>query len=142
MNLATLTTLHALMAGGWIACVLTEALFERALLGKGREQELILARLHWKVDKLVEGPLLVGMVLSGGAILHHWPVDNLLATKLAFAGVAIAANIWCIWLVWLRLGHAENDRWEDFARVDHSQHKWGALVLLGLVGAAAIGLWH
>ncbi|MBD3728824.1 MAG: hypothetical protein IE933_03885 [Sphingomonadales bacterium] len=134
--------LHALLAGAWIGCVLVEALFERALLGKGREQELILARLHWKVDKFVEAPLLVAVALAGGAMIHAYPMDGLLATKLAFAALAILANIWCIWLVKRRLDHAEAGRWEEFERVDHSQHRWGAVVLLGLLGAATLGLLY
>ena len=135
-------SLHALLAGAWIGCVLVEALFERALLGQGRDKELILARLHWKVDLWVEGPLLLAVMLTGGMMVHLYPIDGLLMAKLACAAVAILANIWCIWLVRVRLAHAEAGDWTAFERVDHSQHKWGALVLLGLLGAAVLGLLH
>ena len=37
-----LLPLHLALVGLWLGCVLTEALFERALLGKGRDKELIL----------------------------------------------------------------------------------------------------
>lgn len=135
-------SLHALLAGAWIGCVLVEALFERALLGQGRDKELILARLHWKVDLWVEGPLLLAVMLTGGMMVHLYPIDGLLMAKLACAAVAILANIWCIWLVRVRLAHAEAGDWAAFERFDHSQHKWGALVLLGLLGAAVLGLLH
>lgn len=138
--------IHGLLAGAWIGCVLVEALFERALLGLGRDNELILARLHWKVDLFIEGPLLVAVAITGLVLV--WPIHQahaggtLLHTKLAFAVIAILANLRCIWLVKLRLGHAEAGRWEEFERADHSQHRWGALVLLGLLGAATLGLVH
>ena len=134
--------IHALLAGAWIGCVLVEALFERALLGSGRDKELILARLHRKVDLYIEGPLLAGVVVTGAMMVSMMPIDGLLKAKLAFAVTAILANIWCIWLVRLRLGHAEAGRWEEFERVDHSQHRWGAVVMIGLLGAATIGLWR
>lgn len=132
--------LHALLAGAWIGCVLVEALFERALLGKGREQELILARLHWKVDLLVEAPLLLAVAVTGALNFAGRPVDALLGAKLAFAAVAILANLYCIWLVKVRLDRAEAGDWAGFEKADHIQHKAGALVLLALLGAAGIGL--
>jgi hypothetical protein len=141
-----LLPLHALLAGAWIGCVLVEALFERALLGQGRDKDLLCARLHWKVDKLVEGPLLVAVAITG--FLNARPIhqadagDALLHTKVALGVIAILANIWCIWLVKIRLRHAEAGDWEAFERVDHRQHQWGAVVLIGLLGAAGLGLWR
>ena len=41
-----LLILHLALVGLWLGCVLTEALFERALLGKGRDNELILTALN------------------------------------------------------------------------------------------------
>lgn len=135
-----LLTLHLLAAGVWIGTVLVEALFERALLGKGREQELILARLHWKVDKLVELPLLIVTLASGIKLLNQVPLDTMLRAKLACAALAIFANLYCIWLVRLRLKVAEAGAWELFAIIDKRQHQVGALVLLGLLGAAGLGM--
>lgn len=135
-----LLTLHLLAAGVWIGTVLVEALFERALLGKGREQELILARLHWKVDKLVELPLLIVTLASGIKLLNQVPLDTMLRAKLACAALAIFANLYCIWLVRLRLKVAEAGAWELFAIIDKHQHQVGALVLLGLLGAAGLGM--
>jgi len=135
-----LPTLHAILVGAWIGTVLVEALFERALLGQGREQELILARLHWKVDKLVELPLLIAVTVSGIKLLQGEQLDGLLKAKLACALLAVFANLYCIWLVKLRLKVAEAGAWELFAMIDKRQHQIGALVLLGLLGAAGLGL--
>jgi len=49
-------TLHVLFAGLWLGCVVTEVLFERTLLHRGRETERLLARLHLRVDLWVELP--------------------------------------------------------------------------------------
>lgn len=137
-----LAALHLLFAGAWIGTVLVEALFEQALLGQGREQELILARLHWRVDKLVELPLLIATVVSGARLLRDVPLDGLLRAKLACAALAIFANLYCIWLVRLRLKVAEAGAWELFAMIDKRQHQIGALVMIGLLGAAGLGMMH
>lgn len=135
-----LATLHILFVGAWIGTVLVEALFERALLGQGRAQELALARLHWQVDKLVELPLLIAVVASGAKLLRDVPLDGLLRAKLACAALAVFANLYCIWLVRLRLKVAEAGAWELFAMIDKRQHQIGALVLIGLLGAAGLAI--
>lgn len=137
-----LATLHILFAGAWIGTVLVEAAFERTLLGQGREQQLILARLHWKVDKLIELPLLIAAAVSGAKLVRGMPLDDLLRAKLACAALAVFANLYCIWLVRLRLRVAEAGAWELFAMIDKRQHQIGALVLLGLLGAAGLGIAH
>lgn len=137
-----LQTLHLLAAGAWIGTVLVEALFERALLGQGRDHELALARLHWQVDKLVELPLLILVVASGIKLLGQVPIDPMLKAKLACAALAVFANLYCIWLVRLRLKMAEAGAWDLFAIIDKRQHQVGALVLIGLLGAAGLGLVH
>lgn len=135
-----LQTLHLLAVGAWIGTVLVEALFERALLGQGRDKELALARLHWQVDKLVELPLLIVVLASGAKLLGQVPLDPLLRGKLACAALAIFANLYCIWLVRLRLKVAEAGAWELFTMIDKRQHQIGALVLIGLLGAAGLGM--
>ncbi len=137
-----LAALHMLFAGAWIGTVLVEALFERALLGQGRDKELILARLHWRVDKLVELPLLIAVTVSGAKLLRGIPLDGMLRAKLACAALAVFANLYCIWLVRLRLRMAEAEAWDLFAMIDKRQHQIGALVLIGLLGAAGLGIAH
>jgi len=62
-----LLPLHLALVGLWLGCVLTEALFERALLGKGRDKELILSALHKSVDVFIEIP---AFTLVGGGRLQ------------------------------------------------------------------------
>lgn len=57
--------LHLTFAALWIGCILTEALFERALLAGDRASHLQLARLHARVDLLVEMPAFMGVLLTG-----------------------------------------------------------------------------
>lgn len=131
--------LHLLFVGIWLGCVLTEALFERALLGKGREFELVLVALHKKVDLVVEIPAFVGVLLTGGWMLSMTPPSPLLHAKIGFGLLAIVANTYCVWLVFARARAAQAGQWERFAALDHRQHMFGAVVLLGLLGAASVG---
>lgn len=137
-----LPTFHALLVGAWIGTLLIEALFERALLGQGRDNELLLARLGWKFAKLAELPLLIAVVASGVKLLQGVPLDGLLRAKLACALLAVFANLYCIWLVKLRLRMAEAGAWDLFAMIDRRQHVVGGIVLAGLLGAAGLSLYR
>ena len=136
-----LLPLHLVFVGLWLGCVLTEALFERALLGKGRAQESILASLHRKVDILVEIPAFLGVLMTGALMLGSASPNGLLQMKIGFGVLAILANAYCVWLVFRRSAHAARDEWQAFERIDHLQHKVGALVLLGILGALGSGLY-
>jgi hypothetical protein len=131
---------HLLFVGLWLGCVLTEALFERALLGQGHEAELTLAKLHWRVDQWIEVPAIVAVVGTGLVMWQGAAPSNLLVWKVAGAGVAVAANLWCVGLVIKRLAQARSGDWTGFAATDHLQHKVGAVVLVGILLAAGLGL--
>ena len=135
-----LLPLHLVSTGLWLGCVLTEALFERALLGKGREQELLLARLHKRVDLVVEVPAFLLVLVTGGLMLETASPSLLLHAKVGFSLLAIAANAYCVWLVFKRFAHASAGNWEAFARADYLQHQVGAVVLVGILIALGIGL--
>lgn len=139
----TILLVHILLVGIWLGCVLTEALFERALLGKGREQERILTRLHKRVDVWIEIPAFVGVLVSGGVLLNHADWNRILQTKVLLGLVAIAANAYCVGLVFRRSKTAESGDWERFEALDHLQHKWGAVVLVAMLLALGLGvhLW-
>jgi uncharacterized membrane protein len=133
--------LHLTFVGLWLGCVLTEALFERALLGKGREQEMLLAALHKRVDVFVEIPAFVVVLLTGGLMLPTALQSPALTTKIGFGLLAVVANIYCVRLVFRRLSHGACGDWAAFHRVDHLQHKIGAIVLVGILIALGIGLF-
>ncbi len=136
-----LLPIHLVFVGLWLGCVLTEALFERSLLGQGRDKEWILARLHKRVDLFVEIPAFVVVLLTGGAMLANTAPSALLHAKIGFALLAIGANIYCVYLVFRRERFAANNQWVEFDAIDHKQHKFGAVVLVGMLLALALGFY-
>ncbi|TXT39705.1 MAG: lipoprotein [Comamonadaceae bacterium] len=135
-----LLILHLLFIGLWLGCVLTEALFERALLGQGRAHELLLADLHKRVDVWVEIPAFVAVLVTGGMLLAQAAPSHWLYTKVAFGLLAVLTNGVCVGLVFARAKAAHRGNWEHFDRLDSLQHKLGAVVLLALLVALVIGL--
>lgn len=136
---SSLLPVHLVFAGLWLGCVLTEILFERALLGQGRAQERLLATLHKRVDLLVEIPAFVGVLLTGAFMLNSASSGPVLHTKIGFGLIAAAANLYCVWLVFRRAKAAQAGDWESFSRLDHLQHEAGAVVLAGILGALSMG---
>ena len=137
---ALLLPLHLTFVGLWLGCVLTEALFERALLGHGRDKELILSALHRRVDLFIEIPAFVLVLATGGLLLAGAQPSGLLHAKLGLALLAVAANVYCVYLVFKRHRLALQGDWQGFEKADHLQHKIGAVVLLGILGALGLGL--
>ncbi len=137
-----LPLLHVLFAAAWLGCVLTEVVFERLLLAQGAALHPLLGRLHRRVDLAIELPLLAGVAFSGAVMLVAGAeaMDRLLTAKIAVGAVAIAANLWCVRLVLRRCAQAQAGDVSGFENTDHAQHRWGALVLLGLVAAFALAL--
>ncbi len=135
----TLLLVHLLFVGVWLGCVLTEALFERALLGQGREHERILVGLHKRVDVWIEIPAFVGVLISGGFLLSHAAWSSTLQAKIMLGLVAIATNIYCVRLVFLRAKAVDSGDWPQFEALDHLQHKWGAVVLVAILLALGLG---
>ena len=89
---ALLLPLHLTFVGLWLGCVLTEALFERALLGQGRDKDLILSALHKRVDIFIEIPTFIMVLTTGAMLLATVPKTPILYAKLGFALIAIATN--------------------------------------------------
>lgn len=139
---SALLLLHLAFAGIWLGCILTETLFERALLGKGREQELILAALHKRVDILVEIPAFLAVLVTGALMFLSTDASPLLAAKIVIGLLAIGTNIYCVRLVFRRASAANAGRWEEFAHLDHLQHRFGAVVLVAVVAALLIGVYR
>jgi hypothetical protein len=135
-----LLMIHLLFIGLWLGCVLTEALFERALLGRGRSHELLLADLHKRVDVWIEIPAFAVVVATGGMMLLHAAPNPGLCVKVALGLLAVLANVVCVGVVFARAKAAHLGNWDRFDRLDHLQHKFGAVVLLALLGALGVGL--
>lgn len=139
---SSLVFVHLLFVGIWLGCVLTEALFERALLGQGPAQELLLAGLHKKVDLWVEIPAFTLVLLSGAALMASaWARAPgwALAIKICLGLLAMGANAYCVRLVWRRAAYAQARQWAAFRAIDQQQHRWGALVLFSMLLALLLG---
>ena len=135
-----LLLIHLVAVGVWLGCVLTEALFERALLGQGRAYERLLADLHLKVDQWVEVPVLLAVLLTGGLMVRSAAWDALLVLKVGLGLLAVVANAVCVGLVWRRAQAARAGQWVLFEAIDRWQHRLGAVVLLSMLGALGVGL--
>jgi hypothetical protein len=130
----TLLGCHFLFAGLWLGCVVTEALFERALLAGDRPSHLRLAALHVRVDKAVELPAIFGVLLTGAALfLYGHPSGPAFYLTASAGAIAIVANLYCVWLVFRRHNAATSENWALSDQLDHLQHKVGAVVLIGLL---------
>ena len=136
----TILVAHLVFVGVWLGCVFTEALFERALLGTGREHERILARLHKRVDVWIEIPAFSGVLVTGGFLLTHAAGSPTLQAKVVFALIAVMANVYCVSLVFRRAKAADAEDWPQFEALDQVQHKWGAVVLVGMLVALGLGV--
>ena len=132
---------HSGFAMLWLGCVLTEALFERVMLAGDRGSHLRLADLHVRVDTFIEIPAILIVVVTGVVLWLRHPQAGVAFFLMLDAGlVAIAANAWCVWLVFARRAAAHAERWDDFDRLNDVQHKVGAVVLLGLLTAIVAGV--
>jgi len=100
-------------------------------------------RLHYWIDLLVELPLILGVVVSGSALVAlAWPLSGLHFVKVLCALVAISANLVCVVLVVKRRrrldsGVGEDELWRLTRRI----------VLCAVAGmpcaavAAGMGFW-
>ena len=139
--MSTVIAIHFGFATIWLGCVVTEALFERALLAGNRSAHLTLADLHVRVDKFIEIPAILVVLATGVWMwLNATPTSASFYVMLSSGLVAIAANFYCVFLVFKRRDAAHSKNWDEFDRLDHLQHKIGAIVLLGLLAALVSGV--
>ena len=137
-----LAAIHVTFASLWLGCILTEALFERALLPKGRGGQLTLAHLHVRVDKVVEIPAILGVLVTGILMLSETTRTSVAFQFMLLAGaIAIAANFYCVWLVFKRRDAAVAGNWLRFEALDHIQHKAGGAVLVAVLIGLVAGYW-
>ena len=130
--------LHLLCIAIWLGCILVEALYEHSIDGSPVMRRFV-STLHWNTDRYIEIPAFLGVLLSGGAMVHGARLTPLLWAKITLGLVAIAFNAACVRLVIRRLKLAQAGDFAGWERIDHWQHKLGAVVLLALLGALGIG---
>lgn len=138
-RMSLMLVLHLTFAGIWLGCILVEVAFEHG--GGGGDMRLYISKLHWGVDKFIEVPAFMGVLLTGGVLIAQAAMTPLLWTKTAFGAVAILFNIACVWLVRVRLAHALRGDAQAWERADYWQHKLGGIVLAGLLMALGIGAY-
>lgn len=132
---------HLICVGIWLGCILTEALFERALLGQGRQQEKILVGLHQRVDLFVEIPAFVLVLVTGALMLSDTATSKLLDIKVGLGLLAILANLYC------RLGVSPNQGGSHgplvgVSAAGSSPAQVGRGGAAGIAGGAGFGCLH
>lgn len=137
--MSSMTMVHVFAAGLWLGCILVEVFFERALAGRD-DLRLLLATLHRNVDLFVELPAFLVVLASGALMIGAATPGVALYLMIGLGVIAVAANIHCLRLVLRRRRFALAEEWSKFERVDHLQHKVGAVVLVAVVAAMAVGL--
>ncbi|WP_095144274.1 hypothetical protein [Pseudomonas sp. Irchel s3b6] len=130
--------LHLLFVATWLGCILVEAVYEHAIEPSASMREFI-AQLHWTTDKYIEVPAIVGVLLSGGWLLSLTAITPLLLMKIGFGLLAVLFNMFCVVLVIKRMTAVRKRDFQRYEKLDRLQHKFGAVVLFGVVVALGIG---
>lgn len=132
--------LHLVLLSAWLGCILVEAIYEHSI-EKTDGMRIFVSRLHWTTDKFIEIPAFVGVLLTGAVMATQVAMTPLLALKILFGLIAIIFNAICVVLVMKRLRYANAADFDAWAweAIDHRQHVYGAVVLIGLLLALGIG---
>ena len=130
--------LHMLCAFVWLGCVLTETVMERAGDVSTVVRRLV-SRAHWRIDLLVELPAFLGVLLTGGYMVQFISMTPLLMLKIAAGLIAVGVNVYCVLLVGRRHAAAVGGNFGLWEAIDRRQHRYGAVVLVAMLFALAIG---
>ena len=133
------TVVHILAVGLWLGCLATEIAFEKAMAADAASR-LWVSRLHDRVDRWIEGPVFVVVAVSGAVLALRTPLTPLLAVKIGLGVAAVAANVWCLRLVFDRRAAAEAGDWAAWAAIDRRQHAVGTAVTVLLLAATGVAL--
>jgi hypothetical protein len=82
---------------------------------------------------------LVGALVTGILLLPMSETIPVLVAKIAFGLLAIVSNVVCMWIVRRRTGAAQAEDGPRYEALDRWQHRIGAGVLVGIVGALVTG---
>jgi hypothetical protein len=126
---------HLILISMWGGVVAAELILEVA--SRDADTARFAAEVHYYIDLLVEGPLLLGVLGTGGILLWRaWPPSTLHVVKVAAALAALAVNGWCVVMV-----IARKRRVADPAAVEHYRRRvfWAGVGVPFAAVAAYIG---
>lgn len=109
--------MHICAISFWFGVVGAEFVIERSR-ADSREHGFAVARNHFWIDVLLEGPVAVVVLISGCVLLLNAPLTPLLGVKILAGSTAVIVNILCLAPVILRKRAA--DRGELGAVIKHS----------------------
>lgn len=132
--------IHLLALGLWIGCIATETVFEHTT-GKEPGMQAAIARLHVKVDLLVETPAFLVVLATGLWMYGDTVITPLFGVKIAVGIVAILTNVACVWIVLARDVAIRANAPERARRLDDWQHKSGALLVLLIAVTLIFAAW-
>jgi hypothetical protein len=135
-----LATVHLMMLSLWGGVVATEAVIE-FLPFRQRDLHAATIRFHYWIDLLVELPLVLAVIATGGALFFLTDeVTPLLLVKIGLGGAAVAVNLFCIVVVVKRGRRLEGDGEEEgLWRASRTVLACFATGLLCAAGAATLG---
>ncbi len=90
----TTLLLHILLVGAWMGCIAVEALLENAPKKILPLREII-PQLHYKIDKFVELPLVLGVLVTGSLLLDLERLSGIDLVKVFSGLAAVLANLAC-----------------------------------------------
>lgn len=125
---------HLFVLGLWGGLVMAELVIE--VSAKTADDLRRAAELHYRLDLVLELPLLAAILATGGALAARTPLDARLVAKIAAALVAISANLVCVGLVVSRRRASDPARLERLSRAV----RWTAVGVPFGLAALALGL--
>ncbi len=89
---------HVIFLGLWGGCVFVEVLLELSAL-KNNALHNIMPELHYKIDVFIELPLLFLVLATGIFLFQSAAMSPLLVLKAGAGLWAVAANVYCVFVV-------------------------------------------
>jgi hypothetical protein len=123
---------HLTLLLSWAGVLLAEFVVELT----ARDENAIrhAARTHFWIDMVIELPLLLGILATGGLLAWRaWPLGGGLLVKIGCALIALGANLVCVGLVVVR--HRARDDARQLLRYHARVRLTGLGIPFGLVAA-------
>lgn len=86
--------LHILFVGAWFGCVAVEFLLETAPKKIVSLRETV-PLLHYNIDRYIEMPLVLGVLLTGSLQINTARLSGLYLLKMLAGLIAVSANLLC-----------------------------------------------